>query len=151
MRPVLTKKELESLFDADTRSNRLRWKMNSGNGRPGQLAGSVTKSGVTVRIFGHMYNMSELVWCIAHGTTPERKLDFMDGNPMNWALGNLKEVIGTAELPNRSGIGAIPGLIRKVETAEARVRTLLERLGDVKAGLVAAMTAVPESGKSATK
>lgn len=151
MRPVLTKKELEQMFDADTRTGRLRWKMNSGNGRPGQLAGTVTKNGMMVRISGHLYNMSELVWCIAHGTTPERSPGFADGNTMNWSLGNLKEAMEVADLPNRSGIGALPGLIRKLEAAEARVRTLLERIGDIKAGLVDAVTRVPDFSESATK
>lgn len=146
-KPEVTKRQLEEAFEADKSSGRLRWRMDAGNGRPGRLAGGISKYGVIIRFCGHQYNIGEFIWCIAHGTTPPHGVEFIDGNPMNWSIGNLREV-GTSRR-SAGGIVPLPAILRRIESTEDRLKVLLRRMGQLKADLKEVIAASP--GRSAIK
>lgn len=54
---------------------------------------------------GKNYQVHRLVWFLHYGTWPKGQIDHLDGNPMNNAVSNLRDVDGYTNMQNRKSAG----------------------------------------------
>lgn len=75
----------------------------NGRIRAGLLAGGVDKiSGYwRVRYNGKNYQAHRLAWLIYHGKEPDGVIDHIDGNKLNNAIANLRDVSSSVNLQNQ--------------------------------------------------
>ncbi|WP_081048573.1 HNH endonuclease [Xanthomonas translucens] len=102
-RPLPTAEQVQALLDYDPETGEFRWrKANSTRVRVGDVAGTHKPNGylhigVNCRILlGH-----RLAWLWVHGEWPAGHIDHLDGNPLNNAISNLREVTSSGNMHNR--------------------------------------------------
>jgi len=81
--------KLHELFDLNTDTGELRWRVNRRRARCGDLAGTTRRSGRTfyqqIVVDYAAYPAHVLVWAMTHGEWPERDIDHRDHNGLhNW-------------------------------------------------------------------
>lgn len=84
-------------MEYECESGRLLWKVskNSHNGRvkPGVPVGSVNGGGyLETRVNGYRTYVHRIAWALHHGAWPTKHIDHIDGNKLNNAIANLRDV-----------------------------------------------------------
>lgn len=134
-RPPLNADQIRSLLDFNVETGDLRWTAAASLGRlTGRLAGSVGNCGYRqIKVGGRMYLAHRLAWLIVNGNWPHGQIDHVDGNRLNNALINLRDVSSAQNKQNiavigrksQSGlVGAVfrPGGNRRRDRWEARIK-----------------------------
>lgn len=103
---MITKEIAEALFEYDDVSGSLTWKFNSGNIKKGYEVGtfqsnkiSNTKYRGTV-IFGQRHKVHRIIWLMQTGEWPKGEIDHIDGNGLNNAWANLRDVTHSQNMMN---------------------------------------------------
>ncbi len=74
----------------------------SGGRRVGAPAGAIRKDGyMHVALCGKTYLAHRLAWALVHGDWPQHQIDHIDGNRLNNAISNLRDVSPTTNQQNR--------------------------------------------------
>lgn len=97
-------KEVSEWLTYDKLTGDLYWKKAKGScTRVGAVAGTVTKTNRRqVVVNGRCYLAHRLAWAITHGKWPDGEIDHIDGNPLNNALSNLRDVDRKTNAENRT-------------------------------------------------
>ena len=84
---------LHQLLDYNVETGVFRWKVRPCNRvKIGAEAGRVTESGYRVaQLDGQMYQLPRLAWLYINGSWPKSIIRFIDGNPLNCRIENLKD------------------------------------------------------------
>jgi|KBSMisStaDraftv2_1062788.scaffolds.fasta_scaffold142604_3 hypothetical protein len=95
-------KELKRIFNYDSGSGILTWKINTGKKRlVGLSAGTVRKDGyMRVGINKKDYYVHRIAWAITHGTWPKINIDHINGNPSDNRIDNLREATQSQNIAN---------------------------------------------------
>mgnify|MGYP000754826813 CR=1 FL=1 len=114
------------ILSYNPKSGDLKWKHRDGarsdwNARyAGKLAGSLSKSGyrrLTLSLpCGRTRHFAthRICWLLHYKRWPKGVIDHIDGNPLNNAISNLRDVTQGENCRNRSGIqGHCPGVVKK--------------------------------------
>jgi hypothetical protein len=119
MKKLLTQERLRQVLDIDLGAGVLVWKERGIEGfssersrrswnakNAGKVAGSIdgrVKHGYRIiGIDGALYAAHRLVWFYAHGQMPAQTIDHIDGNKLNNALANLRDVSQRDNCRNRA-------------------------------------------------
>lgn len=99
---------LRELFDYEPDTGVLRWRVSPArNVKAGDEAGTILKgcrtSYHTTRITGVLYLNHVLVWTIVKGEWPDRDLDHIDGDGLNYRIENLREATASQNQHNTHG------------------------------------------------
>lgn len=90
---TLTISRLSELLVYDESTGVLSWKRTGKGRKIGRVAGSPDRHGyLQTRIDGKAYFNHRLAWAITHGSFPAEVIDHIDGNKLNNALNNLRDV-----------------------------------------------------------
>lgn len=91
--PRPTQERVKELFDYDSETGILTWKVAHGSGGripAGAIAGGIAHdNSIGVRFDGQLHRVHRLVWLWVHGEWP-LEVDHRDNNPANNRLGNLR-------------------------------------------------------------
>jgi hypothetical protein len=82
--------------------------------RDGRVAGTVGANGYAyVRFEGKPHLAHRVAWLLVHGQMPSGHIDHIDGNPLNNAIANLRDVDRFTNMQNRRNPrkGSTTGLI----------------------------------------
>jgi hypothetical protein len=101
--PVLTSSRLKELLSYDAETGMFVWMMKRpGRGRQGAVAGCKNMSGYWgIHIEGFEYKAHRLAWLYVHGEWPSGQIDHIDGNRINNAIGNLRDVSKHLNMQNQ--------------------------------------------------
>lgn len=91
-RGELTQSRLQTVLSYNPETGEFRWKIRPAkNVSIGSVAGRKEPSNGHryCVVDGVNYTMQRLAWLYMHGELPDRPLRFLDGNPLNLAVGNL--------------------------------------------------------------
>jgi hypothetical protein len=102
---TLTQKRVRELLRYDPATGIFEWiKNHSSRARAGTRAGTVTGRGRRfISIDGKPILESRLVWLYVRGYWPSGDIDHKDGNPLNNALENLRDVDHEINMHNQRG------------------------------------------------
>src|SRR5690242_17212002 len=99
--PNLTSEILKSYLHYDPETGAFKWKESRGRVEKNQLAGSISCGRVLIRLCGCVYKAHRLAWLYMTGEWPNGQIDHRDGNQMNNAWGNIREVSATVNQQNK--------------------------------------------------
>jgi hypothetical protein len=91
---VLPYELANTLWDYDSNSGVLTWKINKGVAKLGYIAGSTNTRGyINISYGGHLYYAHRLAWLLYYKRWPDSNLiiDHIDGNKTNNKIENLRE------------------------------------------------------------
>ncbi|WWO60465.1 homing endonuclease [Stenotrophomonas phage SOVA965] len=99
----LTREGALHFFDVDFLSGDIFWAVDRNNRtRKGAKAGYLDKLGYRrVEVNSEVYLVHRLIWMMFHGDWPKHDIDHIDGNPINNALLNLRDVSASKNLMNQ--------------------------------------------------
>lgn len=98
----LSRDKVSRILGYDDVSGELYWKVNrTSNARAGSVAGYITDGYRRVKINGVLFSVHRVIWLLVHGVWPTDQIDHIDGNPLNNAIENLREVTNQENNRNR--------------------------------------------------
>jgi hypothetical protein len=91
------------LLNYDQSTGVLTWAVDTGTNRAkaGKIAGTECLGYRVIRINRKGYKAHRLAWLHTHGAWPTGVIDHIDGNPLNNALSNLRDVTPAMNQHNR--------------------------------------------------
>lgn len=101
-----TVEQLKGLFvvEADGRLRRIK---TIGNGKAGDYAGNLSEDGyLQIEVLGYPTRVHRVVFALTHGRWPENQIDHIDGNRLNNAPSNLRDVPQAINQQNLRGAKA---------------------------------------------
>jgi hypothetical protein len=104
-RSDLTAERLREVVTYDPETGLFRWRVNRApRAKAGDVAGAVLghNGRVRIKIDGHLHLAHRLAWLYVRGRWPRDELDHIDRNPLNNAIGNLREASRSQNARNRS-------------------------------------------------
>lgn len=103
---MITAEMLRELLDYDPDTGVLRWRSNARRDLVGTEAGWIDNCGGVpyrrVMIAGKAYMAHRLAFMHVHGCWPSYRIDHIDCNPFNNAIGNLRECTASQNAANRT-------------------------------------------------
>jgi len=102
--PSITLKRAKELLDYDPLTGRLTWKTQQGLARVGEEVGSIQGGYRKTTIDREQIKVHRLVWFVANGAWPSGQIDHIDGNKLNNAISNLRDVSMSINMQNRYAI-----------------------------------------------
>lgn len=107
-RALPTAEEVRALLDYDPETGVFTWRRRPQPRGPkvGTVAGCVSSNGYwQVRVLGRYYRAHRLAWLYVHGRWPPADLDHRDGDRLNNAIANLREVSRSENMQNQAKQG----------------------------------------------
>lgn len=96
--------ELSGYFDYDVETGNLVWaKTLNKFMRQGKIAGSITKTGITIGIHGNVVPAPRVVWALINGYWPDGSIRRKNKNKYDNRIENLYEVAYKSSGPRRRG------------------------------------------------
>jgi hypothetical protein len=119
---------LRELFHYDEDSGLLRWKVDDGKRRIGEIAGTPSPRGYRgIRLFGTRTYVHRVIWALKTGEWPPQDIDHIDGNPANNRWANLRSASRQQNLANRGrrsdNQAGRKGVGKSLSRWRARIRT----------------------------
>lgn len=102
--------DLAEILDYDSISGSFTWKTNDKvhNKVRGNAAGSLkqhsedpTRLDLVIQVNGYKIPAQNIAWALEYGEWPTNIIDHIDGNPLNYAIDNLRESNHTLNSHNR--------------------------------------------------
>jgi hypothetical protein len=122
---VLARARVMELLDYDSGTGTLRWRETRGSVARGGLAGWADKDGRRqVKVEGHLYYATTLIWLMKTGHWPEGKIDHRDRNPSNDRWSNLRLATNAQNTQNSTvslGASGLRGVSRDGNKWRARI------------------------------
>lgn len=101
----LSAHRLREILDYDRQTGVFTWKVMLAHRRkPGTIAGSLTHGYIEIGINNRSYRAHRLAWLHVHGEWPAGHIDHIDGNRLNNAIANLRDVTNQTNAQNRHEI-----------------------------------------------
>lgn len=128
MRDAIDAKRLRSVLEYDAASGAFIWISDRGNGRRGKLAGSINVDGyLCIKVDKKLYGAHRLAWLYVYGEFPTHEIDHIDGNRLNNAIINLRDVTHQQNMHNQCNAQKhngtnIFGVSRNGKSFAARIR-----------------------------
>ena len=97
---MLTQARLHELLSYDPETGIMRWRVNKGAVRAGQIAGNLTRGYLQLMVDGHPTVVHRFIWFYVYGKWPDRNIDHIDGNKSNNRLCNLRDVTQAMNIQN---------------------------------------------------
>lgn len=97
---MITQKRLHELLSYDPQTGIMRWRVNKGAVRAGQIAGNVTRGYFQLMVDGHPTFLHRFIWLYVYGKWPDGNIDHIDGNRSNNRLCNLRDVSQAMNIQN---------------------------------------------------
>jgi hypothetical protein len=93
---------VSDVLSYDPQTGVLTWKVNVGKARVGDVAGGPLKKGghLTVGFKGRRYLAHRLAWLMHYGAWPVGDVDHKNGNPVDNAIENLRDVAHVVNTQN---------------------------------------------------
>jgi hypothetical protein len=111
-KPLPPLEELRRLFNYDSRTGIIRWRINGGGVKAGTEAGTIVNGYRRIKVHESLYAAHRLVWKIHFGEEPPGEVDHIDRNRANNSITNLR--ISTASHNSANGpIRGVGTLVRK--------------------------------------
>lgn len=88
----ITSRELKAILAYDPLSGVFTWAIDRNRVKAGKRAGSISSGRRYVMINKKMYFEHRLAWLYVYGKFPDGVIDHIDGNPLNNAIANLRDV-----------------------------------------------------------
>lgn len=99
---MITYEEVRCLFKYYPKTGNLRWRIDRGKKKAGQLAGNHFSYGhLAIKTGGHSYLVHRLIWLYVYGEWPNGELDHEDQDPSNNRIGNLRDVTPVQNSKNK--------------------------------------------------
>lgn len=102
--PKISHKRVLELVEYDPLTGIFRWKVHQGLGRAGVEVGTIQFGYRKTFLDKEQIRLHRLAWFITHGTWPEGQIDHIDGNKLNNAIANLRDVSQSTNMQNRYAI-----------------------------------------------
>jgi hypothetical protein len=97
---MLSQGRLKELLIYDSKTGIFRWRVQRCNHFPGEIAGTLCKGYISIRIDGVRYQANRLAWLYVYGYLPENDVDHKDRvRTHNW-INNLREVSRSCNMRN---------------------------------------------------
>lgn len=93
--------ELIELFEYNKDSGVIKWKIAQGSKKAGSIAGRFNEGRIDVTYKKRHYKAHRIAWAIFYGNWPCGEIDHIDGNALNNAIENLRDVSKTVNMQNR--------------------------------------------------
>jgi hypothetical protein len=100
-KPLPSVERLETLIECDFNTGVVRAKVKRPRIAPGMVLGTPTHGYLQIYVDGVPYRLHRLIWKLYYGTDPQGHIDHIDGNRMNNAIGNLRDVLPMQNARNR--------------------------------------------------
>ena len=97
---MLTQARLHKLLSYDPETGIMRWRVNKGAVRAGQIAGNLTRGYLQLMVDGHPTVVHRFIWLYVYGKWPDKNIDHIDGNRSNNRLCNLRDVTQAMNIQN---------------------------------------------------
>lgn len=83
------------------KDDRSSWRGGRFLARAGDVAGGPTvRNGWVIHVDGKQYKAHRMAWLVVYGAWPEKMIDHRDGNNLNNAISNLRDVSGQINVQN---------------------------------------------------
>ena len=131
MTATLTAERVRELFEYDSDSGVLSWKVAVGKAKTGKQAGCLVPDGyVKVGISGCIYAIHRVIWLYVHGHWPRHDIDHLNGDRADNRLANLRDVTRSVNSQNlkRARVTSKSGLLgvsrhKGRKTFQAQIKT----------------------------
>jgi len=97
---MITQARLHELLSYDPETGVMRWRVNKGPVKAGDVAGNPTRGYLQLMVDGHMTFVHRFIWFYVHGTWPIGNIDHIDGNRSNNRIANLRDVSQAMNIQN---------------------------------------------------
>ena len=102
METELTAELLRVVLNYDAEAGQLKWRVDCGSAKAGQVAGSVGSKGyVQVGLGRRGYAAHRLVWLHVYGAWPTHVIDHVNGNKTDNRITNLRDIPQRVNLQNQ--------------------------------------------------
>lgn len=103
----LSAERLREILDYDQHTGVFTWKVMLAHRRkPGTVAGNLTHGYIEIGINNRSYRAHRLAWLHVYGEWPAGDIDHIDGNRVNNAIANLRDVTNQTNAQNRHEISS---------------------------------------------
>lgn len=97
---MIIQARLHELLSYDPETGVMRWRVNKGPVKAGDVAGNPTRGYLQLMVDGHMTFVHRFIWFYVHGTWPIGNIDHIDGNRSNNRIANLRDVSQAMNIQN---------------------------------------------------
>lgn len=92
--------EMSRIVKYDEITGEIYWAERSPWRRMGVQAGTVGNGRRKIMISGRQYHAHRIAWLLVHREWPKGDIDHIDGNPLNNAIANLRDVSRSVNMQN---------------------------------------------------
>lgn len=102
--PIITLARARELLDYNPLTGIFTWKVRQGLARVGDEVGSIQGGYRKTTIDREQIKLHRLAWFMTNGAWPSGQIDHIDGNKLNNAIVNLRDVSMSINMQNRYAI-----------------------------------------------
>ena len=99
--PFITFEKAHQLLDYNKETGEFRWKVSTGNATDNKPVGTVQHGYLKIQVAREQIRSHRLAWFMTYGVWPSGQIDHIDGNKLNNAISNLRDVPPSINMQNR--------------------------------------------------